>query len=366
MTIRTDIFRKGQPFAMGADQDFNKEFGLAPGDAVQLADGMEYIDIGRLNGITFFSETPVEIGSITFHGACFSPRLIGKDNSIKLVKADRFGCMWEAVGTMEIAGVHAAGCLQGFQVLSKPENAAKYIANVQNIYIHDCLVEDSAYEALYLGHYIAGSPCWINGKVERVVVRRAGNDGIQCRNGYFEVLNNTLEDIGLGGNDSHAQGILFGGNTKNGIARGNKLARVAGYGIFANGFGDFLFEDNQIQSASSCVFTKNHEPEQDLQKVGYQKFTVKNNTLLPGNGKPVEAYYKTGSVPSTVIYQGNSATGTPYIEQGVTFVTVIPSEPVPVPQVPAPAKKLLWTAYKVMDGKRKYYNVYSDHTWQWK
>lgn len=367
MAYRRDIFKPNQPFAMGAEQDFNKVYGLNPGDQVELADGMEYLYIGRLNGITFVAPQTVEIGSITFPGTCISPKLIGSliNNfpTIRLTKKDRFGVGWEAVGDMEIANVHSIGQQQGIQVLTKPENT--YPLSYQNIYIHHCLIEDTAFEAMYLGHYIAGSPAWISGRVENNVIKRAGNDGIQCRNGYFAVTGNHLEEIGLGGNDSHSQGILFGGNTKNGVARGNTLKGVRGYGIFANGFGDFIFESNNIQSASSGVFTKNHEPQEDIQKVGYQRFAVVGNTIEAGNGKSIESYYQNTGIPSTVIYQDNITAQKPYIEPGVTFVQVVPADPIVTPPT-TPVKKLLWTAYKVIDGKKKYYNVYSDYTWQWK
>jgi hypothetical protein len=135
------------------------------------------------------------------------------------------------------------------------------------------------------------------------------------------VPTNDIDSVGLGGNDSHAQGILFGGNTKNGIAIGNTLRHVAGYGIFVNGFGDFVFENNSIQSNSSGIFTKNHEPEQDLQKVGYQRFILRKNKIVAKNGKPVESYFRQGSIPSTVILDSsNEIEGKPYIEKGVLFV----------------------------------------------
>jgi hypothetical protein len=47
--------------------------------------------------------------------------------------------------------------------------------------------------------------------------------------------------------------------------------------------------------------------------------------------------------------------------------TVTAATPPPPPTPPEPTDiKLLWTAYKVVKGVRKYYNVYDNYTWSWK
>jgi hypothetical protein len=54
------------------------------------------------------------------------------------------------------------------------------------------------------------------------------------------------------------------------------------------------------------------------------------------------------------------------IGMGLT-ATVTAATPPPPPTPPEPTDiKLLWTAYKVVKGVRRYYNVYDNYTWSWK
>jgi hypothetical protein len=165
--------------------------------------------------------------------------------------------------------------------------------------------------------------------VERIIVRDAGADGIQCRNGYFEVYDCDLDGVGLNGDSINAQGILFGGNTNGGIAKRNIMANVGGFGIFCNGWGDFEFACNLITCNTSGIFTKNYEYDQDLQGVGFQNINEHDNTINAANGIAFEHYYRSHmdvygtagpNKPVTVHATNNRTAGTSNIQPGAVFV----------------------------------------------
>jgi hypothetical protein len=58
----------------------------------------------------------------------------------------------------------------------------------------------------------------------------------------------------------------------------------------------------------------------------------------------------------------------PYAVLGIGLTSTVPADVVVPPDpVPEPTVvKILWTAYKVVKGVRKYYNVYDNYTWSWK
>lgn len=314
--------------------DFNQAFGLNPGDTVVLKAGTYgHIDITKIDGITFINEGQVIIDSWNFNESAKNVRLLGNGTAsikygIKINGSTNFATRWYATGNLEIANIEVAGSRMGFQVKGEP--GVTYATNNQKLWIHDCYLHDTYYEAFYIGSDELGGP-WIDSRIENNIVKNIGRDGIQTRNGYFEILNNTIDQIGLNNNSGHTHAILVGGNTKNSIIRGNTVSNTPyGFGVFINGYGTHTVECNTISSGLAAVFTKNYENQEDLQHVGYQTFDVRNNTLSSSANKSVESYYVNNGIKVSLNYTGNKTANPTYIEPGIIITqsnngsTVVP------------------------------------------
>lgn len=124
----------------------------------------------------------------------------------------------ESARDIDISGVHTSGAFYGFLVKTDPEcgklNHVGPNTFIEDIRIHDNLVENTSYEGMYLGYYEA-KPVNVtcNGVTTTVLAQRlsrvsisnntlrnTNNDGIKlrlCLNGC-DVTNNTIIGTGLG------------------------------------------------------------------------------------------------------------------------------------------------------------------------
>jgi hypothetical protein len=359
MAIRRDIFTHSGDYYF--PMDFNEYFQLMPGDIVIVPAG-KYgsLEIFKANGITFINEGgQAEFKFISFYQGTQNMAVLGNGSpgtqfGFKCYSPNHFGGLFETVNRLVLQNIHVEGTTMGFQVLTKP--GASYPGNEQILNIENCLIEKVKDEGLYLGADALGGP-WIVGNIRNNVLRNCGRDGIQVRNGFFNVENNVIEGTGGNGEEWHSHGILFGGNSNGGICKNNKVSGVGGIGLFINGMGDFQIQGNSFQSQGSAVFINNYADKEDLQRVGFQRVTIKGNKLVEGNGKSLEVLRDPAKAPQQVDFYYNEYSGHLEVQPGVVFNHAAqipdPVEPVPV--------KLLWTAIK---NKRKY-NVYSDNTWKW-
>lgn len=332
--VRDDIFTPGNSYYFGITDDFNAIYDLNPGDTVLIPAGTyPSIDVLNATGITFKNSGGlVTVGHFNLGPKCKDCKILGNGYGgvtygIRAVNASNFGFGLSCTGNIEVAWVESIGNVIGIQLVG--EDGPAYAVNVQNLHLHDCRIQEAQFESVYLGYYIVGG-IYMTALVERIDIVDSGSDGIQCRNGYFEIYDCTGNGIGLTGDSSNAQFILFGGNTNGGIAKRNYGRNVHGYGIFCNGWGDFLFECNDIESAASSIFTKNYEYAQDLQGVGHQTITERNNTLVSTSGVAFEHYYHDHVAagvsgpdkPVTVTALNNRTAGTPNIESGASFTSI--------------------------------------------
>jgi hypothetical protein len=341
--IRRDIFT-GKFLWVAATEDFNQKFNAPPGSIVLIPAAFDWIGIaGKMDGITFVTEGQSVGSHINFEGAEITNSKIianqtpGVPYGLKLTDAKAFGLSLEYSGDFELAGVNVDGSYMGIHVGTDPKKT--YKLDHENIKIHDCIFQNTYLEAMYIGQDQLGGP-FINGDIRNNVIRNAGNDGIQCRNGSFIIEDNDIDGTGaVSGGQSldHAHGILNGGNTKDAVIRRNKLRNVKGFGVFTNGYGNITISDNNIECGISGIFTKNFEfPDEDLQKVGFQKLNIFNNTVKAANGKRIEAYYKSNGCPVSVNEYDNTGTGADSYMAGIT-VTHDKGPTPPTPPKPTPA-----------------------------
>lgn len=301
--------------------NFNKEFNVNPGDTVVLKAGTYgHIDITHIDGVTFINEGQVIVDSWNFNNGATNVKLLGNGTpgikyGIKINGKNNFATRWFATGNLEIAHIEIDGSKMGFQVKTLPYET--YPLNWINLSIHDCLIQNTGQEGVYAGADELGGPYMI-GKIYNVIVKNTGRDGIQVRNGTFEVYDNVVDGIGTSNDPGHTHGILFGGNTNNGICRNNKVSNVKyGFALFINGYGTFTIECNDFKSSGSSIFTKNFNKSEDLQKVGRQEYIVRNNSMTSDNNQSMETYMENNGIPVKVTYTGNKTSGKAAVQKDI-------------------------------------------------
>ncbi len=274
-----DVIRPGGDFWHN-NGSFNTQYGVNPGDTVVLRAGTYgHIDITNISGVTFINEGQVLVDSWNFNNGAINVKILGNGTAgikygIRFIGRANFASRCYATGDIEFGWLEVAGNLMGFQVKTDP--GVGYPLNYQRVLAHDLYIHDTGQEAIYFGSDNLGGP-QINGRIWNVKTERTGRDGIQTRNGTFIIEDCEVISPGLAGDNNHNHGFLIGGNTKNGTIRRCIGRNIPNFGIFCNGYGEILIECNDIQSGNSALFTKNTEYWEDLQKVGYQNFTVRNN-----------------------------------------------------------------------------------------
>lgn len=364
--VHRNIFTPNQDMWMPPEISFNQYFNILAGDSVAIAAGSYgACNIYRAERITFFNEG----GQVTFkyfslYNGTKDISILGNgtpgvEYGIVFSSTTNFGGLFETTGFLNFKNVKVSGSTLGIQVGHHPSKT--YAAPSLNLRVENCQIENVGMEGLYIGHDALGGP-FITGTILNNIINNTGNDGIQVRNGKFTITGNSLDNIGLNGIDIHSHGILFGGNSNGGFCSGNTATRVRGFGLFVNGYGEFKIENNSFQSGNSAIFTNNYAKDADLQNVGYQRFYVSGNNLNATNSKAIEVLNDPVKAPITLSFSNNVYTGDKVIQSGVTVLTDVVIQPPP----PPPTKTLLWTAYKVINGKKTYYQVYSDFTWKWK
>lgn len=342
--IRKDIFT-GSFLWVAPGEDFNKKFNAPPGTVVLIPAKFDWIGIsGTMDGITFVTQGQSVGSHIKFDNAVITNSKIiatgtpGVPYGLKLSNPKEFGLNLEYSGDFELAGVNVDGSYMGIHVGTDPKKTYQF--DYENIKIHDCIFQNTILEALYIGQDQLGGP-FINGDIRNNVIRNAGNDGIQCRNGSFVIEENDIDGTGaVSGSQTldHAHGILNGGNTRDAVIRNNKLRNVRGYGIFTNGYGNITISGNDIESGISGIFTKNFEfPGEDLQKVGFQKLNIFNNTIKNKGGKRIEAYNRPGSCPVSINEYDNTGSTPDAYMPGIAVTHDKQPSPDNPPPAPEPA-----------------------------
>lgn len=303
--------------------DFNQRFGLNDGDTVVLSGDYGDIDMKRVHGITFINEGLVTLKSWTIYqgGQAHNVSLLGNQTpGLKYgiqIKGTRFAIRWEVTGVCDVFNVSTQDNQVGVKIthIDTIKHAFPYL----KLTIKDCAFYDASLEAIYIGSDKLTGP-FITGKIINCIVKRSGWDAIQCRVGEFEIIGNYCDSIGLAGAAGQDHGILIGGNTKSSVIRDNVVTHVRGYGVFNNGFGEQVIEGNTLEGN---IMVQNYGAKTDFQKVGYQKFTIRNNTIFDTDGYALYAY-RNNAMPITVVYENNITAGKTNVQPGVVFNVVQP------------------------------------------
>jgi hypothetical protein len=372
--IRTDIFVMGVPqnptwYYAFAGEDFNKKFGLNYGDTILLRPGpagenyYNNIDLGLAasEGITLIVQqdlkTPLLIGYIELGGKCKDWKIRGETNflkyGIKFWNKDRFGLSLSCVGEFEASGLEMDGTAMGVQWIATDQET--YAANYMNGYFHNIFIHNTSDEAMYFG-WSHIQTILMALRIDSIKIRNAGCDGIQTRwTTRTEITNCDLDSIGMRNRYGHDHGILLGDNIDGAVVRNNVLKHVQGIGIWADGWGTVDIECNSIQAVNWGMMTRNiavlNGVNTDPQNIGYVHYTLKNNTIIPGNGVTMESYFDGQGKTATIEAYNNQCPDKFNLASGITFLhnnntlTTIPQCPSNIP-VPLPVQLESFTAVK--------------------
>lgn len=358
-TIHRNIIKPGQDFWNPPEQDMNDAYGINYGDTVIVPDMPEnFVNIHNVRGVKFENENgAARCKYFSLYNKTKDIEISGNgtpgvQHGIVLSSPDHFGTLCETTGNVKWSGVKVEGSAMGLQFSHAPNKT--YAAPSVNLTVENCWIDRVKQEAFYCGHDSLGGP-YITGNIRNNKITATGRDGIQCRNGTYNVDNNDLDGIGLNGEPYHAHQILFGPGV-NGSITNNRAKNGKGYGAFINNRGRVLIKGNSFQSDLASIFIKNYEQDYPYQSERFMIFDIEGNTLTPGNGKALEVLFDPAKDPITINWGVNTYTGELYYQPGVTFNQIT---------TPPPAT-VVRTGYFTVNNKRKYYLMYSDFTWRWK
>jgi hypothetical protein len=349
LTIHRNIFKPGEDLWNPPDQDFNDAHGINPGDVVAIQTG-EYgiVNLHNARGITFINEGgPARFKYFSMYEKTKDMAIVGNvADDIVFSSPANFGSKCETTGNLTMKNIKVEGSTLGIQVVHDPNKT--YLSNTVNLLVENVSVDGVGMEGMYFGHDVLGGP-FITGEVKNCSVKNCGRDGIQVRNGRYNVNGNIVDNVGLNGESYHAHGILFGGNSSGGTLVNNKVSRASGLGVFINGYGEFVIDGNDISSSLAAIFSNNYASDADLQKQNFQRLLIRNNKLFGGDGRTLQIQRDVLKAPVEVEFYSNTHSGRLDIEAGVVLKEL----------------RLLWKSVKTWEGVKRYCGHYSDNTWKW-
>lgn len=348
---RTDIINASNTAMWNpSGENFMTRFSINPGDVIMIPSGTySTLDFnGYFDDITLCTQagaTVLVTGRINFGAEGKHHRVLGNlaDAKTKFEVSSGLGgyfaCSSRSSGDIYYRNMYLHNNFMGIQVehreTTDPEYP-NYLLNYQRLYIRDIDIDGTGQEAMYIGSNII-SPHQIYGHIFNCNVSNCGRDGIQTRNGRFNIHDNTITNVGTNGEDAHGHGILYGGGggstnpAERTIIRDNVVTNAAVYGIFCNGYGYVDIIGNTTASGTltaptqaqfSGIFFKNYESNtEDIQGVGFQEFTIKDNSFTTLHGShAIDIRRDNTKCPVTVNLYATTNTTSPndtYIEDGV-------------------------------------------------
>jgi hypothetical protein len=365
-TYRNDIFKPGTKanptwYYAPSGEDFMSKWGLLPGDTVAFkigANGEDYmnnVDLGnaKVNGITFINDAsntkPFQLGWFGMGANCMNVSFMGNGSKsvqygFNLFDPLHMALSWQCVGNLEAAWFTVDGAGMGAQLVAIP--GVVYPVNYQKFYLHDVEIRNVKQEAVYVGYVHYDPDVLMDFTARRIKIRNSGRDGIQTRNTSKTLIeDNDIDSVGMLHDYGHDHGILLGDNIDGAVVRNNVLKNVQGIGIWADGWGTVNMECNTIQAVNWGIMTRNiavlNGENTDPQNIGYVHYTLKNNTITPGNGVTMESYFDGQGKTATIEAYNNQCPDKFNLASGITFLhnnntlTIIPqctaNIPVPLP-----------------------------------
>lgn len=310
---RTNVITPGSYVISDGADDFMVDYNLDPCDTVVLAAGTyNEFDITNINCIVFINDGQVILNNFNLQNGATNVQLLGNGTpglaygiQINAHTDLRFGIHWFATGTLRIQNVEIYNTTIGIQVKTSPEET--YPLDYQTIVIDSCYIHDVTLEAIYLGSDELGGPFMDSSKVFDCVIYNSGNDGIQTRNGYFEIYNNDLDNIAI--NPAFPYdicGILVGGNTTGSKIWGNTVGEVPGNALFINGWGTHEVYCNSFESVEAAIFISNAVEQEDMQSVGFSFYDIHDNILTSNTDNYALSYiFETNGKEMDIEYINN-------------------------------------------------------------
>jgi hypothetical protein len=316
----------------GVSTDFNAVEGVNPGDEVEIPAGTyDYFEAHIIKGVTFvvtggqaiFNSFSCKVGSedIVIDGVSES----GVTYGIKTNGAGSFAALMQTVGRLTIKGWDSDGNAMGIQVSHNPTET--YTRNYCRLIIEDSRFQNTGDEGegLYIGHDTLSTEVLIDARIRHNIIYNCGRDGIQFRNGFAVIHNNSIIGTGRAGNTAHAHGILIGGNTNGSFVYDNTGSSIAGNAIFINGSGEIVCTNNTLTCTGVDplygIYVNNYTSDTaDLQGVNYVKVYMINNNINPTNSNYwFVTNVDTGKDPVSVYFSGNTMNGkVNFLEAGTT------------------------------------------------
>lgn len=307
-----------------------RTLGIRPGSVICLKSGTNYknLKFTNLNGT---ASKPIIIkncgGKVTINtSATFAIktnasrhfRITGSgdrryEHGIELRGASSLGLTLDLLSTdfevdhLEIHRVGFAGIMAKTDPkCGKPYNRGQF--TMRHVKIHDNYIHDTGGEGIYLGNsfYAKGrkSSCGTlmphevhNAKIYNNTIKHTGWDGIQIGSATrgCEVYNNTVENYGTKGNNTHGNGIQLGEGT-GGKCYNNTIKNGKHSGIIALGMGDNLIFNNLIINPGEFgAFIDSRPPASSG-----DGFKFVNNTVINPRQNGVRIYAKQSNLRNKV------------------------------------------------------------------
>lgn len=370
-TYRNDILVCGQiPYSVdyyfaGYGEDFMAKHGLLPGDTVAIKTGpngedtLRNVDLtnASLHGLTFVvdknNKTQIKCGWLGLGNNAYDIKQNWKWNGgygIRFYDSLHFGLSMGCVGDNEACYFEVDGSLIGAQLITTFDHT--YPVNYQSLNIHHFLMQNTVNEACYFG-YVHLSPIMMKLWVHDFTIKNAGRDAVQTRNTSKVLIENgNIDGVGLTKEWGQNHCIDFGSCKDSGIVRNVAAKNISGCGIWNDGFGNYLFENNNITSEGESIFTRAYQPNTpnwgDDQNIGFENTVIKCNTFKSSSGVTLELLYDTASHKSvSVTALNNNCNGVFHIPAGVSSTLINNNYSATCSIVPLPVKLISFIAQKV-------------------
>jgi hypothetical protein len=211
-----------------------------------------------------------------------------------------------------------------------------------------------------------------NIRIHDGIIRNIGKNGVMvslAMTGTNEIYNMDIDSTGNQLQQDQGTGISLG--YTNAYVHDNKVKNTWLWGIVAFG-GSVRIENNTVDSSGWNAAKKQRlNWPQNIRvqplAVDSSTFIIKNNILSnPGSDvASIQVYGGPWLTNKNVICGNKNKSGsdaTMKTDVGVVFKGCDVTPPPPPP--PAPSKQVYEKFYRVVSGKRKYYTLYTDSTWQ--
>lgn len=249
--------------------------------------------------------------------------------------------------------------------------ATAYPNGPSNIVLRRIKVSDTVTEGLYISNTLAidanTNPLparMVNVIAEDITTERTGWDGIQFANlSNLSATNLTVKSFGLANNPIQANGVIIGGYVTVNKLENLNIQDGTGGGLTIFGRGKIHAKNVKISGANTGVYADDYTD--GTMGLPPQEIVLENVEVTNSVGKDIEVRNQKKTALKTTYINVKADVAKVVDGTGAVYnpAEVPPKPPVPEPPIP---KTIHRTGYWVIDGKRKYYNIFTDFTWEYK